>query len=158
MNSLLAQLHIVAQIDSDEMVNFLILVVMAVLWLFASLIKAAGKRKSSQTQVGGPAGQQRESWQQRLARKAEELQRAMEGRSGEDAERMRQRLEERARRREQVQERPPGKITVRSGKGGESVMVYERTESAPDSAAGRKAAMTPAEPRREVTDCLTSHQ
>ncbi len=167
MVSSFAQLHIVAQIDSDGIINFLILAIMAILWLFASLIKAAGKRKSSQTQPGGLAGPQRESWQQRLARKAEELQRAMEGHSDEGAERIRQQLEERARRREQAQERPSGKITVRSGKGGESVMVYERTESAADStreqraarqreareavSAGRKAAMTPTEPRPEIT-------
>jgi len=125
----IAQLHTVAQIDSDQWINFLILAVMAVLWLFGALIKAATKRKPPQTQ-GGPAGQQRESWQQRLARKAEELQRALEGQSTDATERIRRRLEERARMQQQTHEAPPGKVTVRSGKGGESVMVYERAESA----------------------------
>ncbi len=153
----LAQSHTVAQIDSDSIVNFLILVIMAALWLFATLIKAAGKRKPPQ---GGPAGQQRESWQQRLARKAEELQRAMEGHTDEGTERMRERLEERARQRARAQESASGKITVRTGRGGESVMVYEKAEPQPGisreqhaarqqeakeavAAAGRKAVLAP---------------
>ncbi len=168
MDSLLAQLYIVAQIDSDQWINFLILAIMAVLWLFGTLIKAATKRKSPQAQ-GGPAGEQRESWQQRLARKAEELQRAMEGRSDETAERIRQRLEERPRQQERVAQPPSGKITVRSGKGGESVMVYERAESAAEStreqhairqreakeavsAAGRTAMVSPAESKLEAPE------
>lgn len=159
MSLFITQLHMVAQIDSDQWVNFLILVIMAVLWLFALLIKAANKRKPQQTQPGGLAGPQRESWQQRLARKVEELQRAMEGQSDEGKERIRQRPEERAGRRERVQERPPGKLTVRSGRGGESILVYEREQHAARqreakeavSAAGRKAAMAPAQPRPEIT-------
>lgn len=169
MNSLFAQLQVVGQIDSDQWVNFLVLAVMAVLWLFASLIKAASKRKPPQSQPGGPAKVQRETWQVRLARKAEELQRAMEGQSEETAERLQRRLEERAGRRERVEERPPGKITVRSGRGGESVLVYERAEPAANStreqhaarqreakeavaAAGRKAMMSPPEPKIETIE------
>jgi hypothetical protein len=165
VDSLLVQLHIVAQIDSDHWVNFLILVGMAILWLFAVLIKQATKRKPPQAQ-GGPAGEQRESWQQRLARKAEELQRAMEGQTDDRMERMRQRLDERARQRGQVRERPSGNIAVRSGRGGEPVMVYERTEPTDSmrerhaarqreakeavSAAGRRATMPPVETGVEI--------
>jgi len=164
---LITQPHIVGQIDTDQWVNFLILAIMAILWLFGTLIKAAGKRKPPQARPGGLAREQRESWQQWLARKAEEMQRAAEGPRREAAERTR-RLEEKAGLREQVQERPPGKITVRSGRGGESVLVYEQAEPAADStqeqhaarqreakqavaAAGRKTYMAPAEPRREMT-------
>ena len=169
MSSFIAQLCATAQIDSDQWVNFLILAILAVLWLFGTLLKAATKRKPPQDQQGGLARVQRETWQVRLARKAEEWQRALEGQSGEPGERVRQRMAEKAGAEGRVKQPPPGKITVRSGRGGESVLVYERAGPAGDStreqhaarqreakeavaAAGRKATMSPAEPRPESVE------
>jgi len=149
----------VAQVDTDHWVNFLILVVMAILWLFGSLIKALSKKKSPQARPDGLAGAQRETWQQRLARKAEEIQRAAE-------ERIR-RMEERADVRERAEQPPRGKLTARSGRGGESILVYEQAESRADSTreqhaarqreakeavavAGRSATVTPMGPKLET--------
>lgn len=140
MSSFIAHLRAIAQIDSDQWINFLILAIMAVLWLFATLLKAATKRKPSEDQQGGPARVQRETWQVRLARKAEELQRALEGPSGEAGERVPQRMHEKAGAQGRVEERSPGKITVRSGRGGKSVLVYQRAEPAADSTRGQHAA------------------
>lgn len=115
-------------LGGDDMANLLFIVVMAVLWLVAGLVKAMAKKKSQQEppELDGLGGQRRpqgETWQQRLARRAEELQR---------------RLEQEAGMRESSQSPPParktparptqapgGKIVVRPGRGGESVIVYE---------------------------------
>jgi hypothetical protein len=149
------QLHTIAQMDSDQWVNFVILLIMAILWLFGSLIKAASKKKSPQAQQGGLAREQRETWQQRLARKAEEIQRAAEGQRRQAEERIRH-MEERATLRERAQEPPPGKVAVRSSRGGESVMVYEKAKPQADTsreqhAAGRKTSAAPIQSKLEPT-------
>ena len=126
--------------DSDQWVNFLILAIMAIFWLFGMLIKAATKKRASQTRQDGLAKEQRETWQQRLARKAEELQRAAEGRRTEAEERIR-RMEERAAVREQAEQSPSGNLTLRPGRGGESILVYEQAEATAGSARGQQAAL-----------------
>jgi hypothetical protein len=165
VSTFIAQLHLIAQMDSDQWVNFLILAIMAVFWLFGTLIKAATKKRVPQTRQDGLAKEQRETWQQRLARKAEELQRAAEGRRTQAEERIRP-TEERATVRERVEQPPSGNLTVRTGKGGESILVYEQADATAGSgreqqaarqreareavaAAGRTATMTPSEPMGE---------
>jgi len=119
-------------LGAEDWLNLLFIVVMAVLWLVAGLVKAMGKKRSQQAppELDGLGGQRRppgESWQQRLARRAEELQR---------------RLEKEAGLRESHQPQPParktptrpaeasgGKITVRPGQRGEPVLVYERPQT-----------------------------
>jgi hypothetical protein len=166
VSSFLSQLHTVGQIDSDQWVNFLILAIMAVLWLFGTALKAATKKKPSEGQKGGLAQAQRETWQVRLARKAEELQRALEGQSTETGERIRRRVEQRVGIQKRGEEPALGKIAVRSGRGGESVRVYERAGDSTReqhaarqreakeavAAAGRKAMMSPVEPKLETIE------
>jgi hypothetical protein len=155
VSSVLSQLHTVGQIDSDQWVNFLILAIMAVLWLFGTALKAATKKKPSEGQKGGLAQAQRETWQERLARKAEELQRALEGQSTETGERIRRRVEQRVGVQKRGEGPAPGKIAVRSGRGGESVRVYERAGDSTreqHAAAGRKAMMSPVEPKLETIE------
>ena len=130
MTDLLGQLDLLAQgSDGEELVNILFIVIMAVLWLGGGLVKAAGRNKQRQgaAQKQRPA---RETWQQRLARKAEEIQRAAEAKSKETAERVR-RMEEQGRSRATAErprpaQPPSGKVAIRSGPRGESIMVYEK--------------------------------
>jgi hypothetical protein len=162
VNAFTTQLHLIAQMDSDQWINFLILLIMAVFWLFGTLIKAAAKRRPPQAGQGGPAGAPRETWQQRLAKKAEEIRRAAEAQRRQADERIR-RMEERATMREQVEQPSPGGLTVRTGRGGESILVYEQGETLASSArehhaarqqeaknavsaAGREASMTASQP------------
>ena len=120
--------------DSEDWVNILIIVVMAVLWLVAGLIKTMGKKSPQQEQpeAEGSAGPQRrpgESWQQRLARKAEEIQRRLEEQAGvREPGRQRPPTREAATRAPQG---PGAKISVRPGRQGESVVLYERPPSQP---------------------------
>ncbi|MBN1506780.1 MAG: hypothetical protein JW955_08035 [Sedimentisphaerales bacterium] len=161
MIAFITQLHSIAQTDSDQWVNFLILAILAIFWLFGTLVKAATKKRVPPTGQAEPGRPQRETWQQRLARKAQELQRVAEAQRRQAEERVR-RMQDRAAVRERA-EPPPGNISVRTGKGGESILVYEQAGAMIDStreqhaarqrqaretvaAAGRKAAITPPEP------------
>jgi hypothetical protein len=128
----------------EDWANILFIVVMVVLWLLAGLVKAIGKKGAQQKQPAQEtsAGQQRrpgESWQQRLARRAEELQRRLEKEAGLPT-RQTHNEEEPGRRRPpapvtatRATQAPGGKITVRSGQRGEPVMVYERPELQPSA-------------------------
>jgi hypothetical protein len=126
MNDILAQLGWLAQrSDFEGWANILFVVVMAILWLVGALVKTMSK-KGPQPQQEGAAKEQRrpgESWHQRLARKAQEMQRRIEEEAG-----LRE-PDERPRPVRKTPARPPqppaGKIRVRSGRGGESVIVYE---------------------------------
>ncbi len=107
-----------------EWANILFLVVIAVFSVVGGLIKnvaAKGKQQAGRGASQGPAaGPSRETWQQRLGRKAEEIQRAIEAKYG------------------QTQQQPPapspseqnqpgqGKLTIRTDRGGESIMVLEK--------------------------------
>lgn len=123
------QSRCLAQGDGEEWINILFIVVVAVFWAIGGLVKAAGAKKDapqkrSEDRKAPSDRQKQETWQQRLARKAEEFQRAAE-------ERVRK-IEEQARSHAQSGERPDhrppdqGRVTVRSGRGGEPVLVYER--------------------------------
>jgi hypothetical protein len=85
MQDILAQSGFLAQRgDFEGWANILFLVVVAILWLFGALAKTLGKKRPQSDQEG-PAGAQRrpaQSWQERLARKAEEIQRRIEEEAG----------------------------------------------------------------------------
>ena len=134
----LVQFRLLAQRPGmEEWVNILFIAVLAVLYLVGALVKAASRK--GRPQQGGREGlakeqpRERETWQKRLARKAEELQRAAEAQGRRAVERARQ-LEQKGNLREQggrprPAQPPAGKITIRPGQGGESIMVYEQPES-----------------------------
>jgi cell division protein FtsN len=74
-------------IGGEDWTNLLFIVVMAVLWLAAGLIKMIAKKGSPPEQSKpedspGQPPRPRETWQQRLARKAEEIQRRFEEEAG----------------------------------------------------------------------------
>ena len=125
MSAIVAQLGVLARGPNlENWTDLLVVVVMAVLWLAAGLVKAISKKKSGQQdEQAGMARQQqrppRESWQVRLARKAEEMQRAIE-----QGERPRSAPAPVAR----SPQPPASRITIRQDPRGESIMVYERAE------------------------------
>lgn len=153
---------------AEDWANLLFIVIMAVLWLVAGLIKAVSKKRSPQEQSKpqGALGQRPrpgESWQQRLARKAEEIQRRLEEEAG-----LREPSEERPSAREvatRPTQGPGGNISVRPGP---PVMVSERPGPQPSTgrehqvarqreaqravtAAGRPATAPTVEPVRWAT-------
>ncbi|MEN6335793.1 MAG: hypothetical protein ABFE01_16190 [Phycisphaerales bacterium] len=117
----------------DQWGDIIILLVMAALWLAGVLAKVlTGKKRAGQQQPGqnrptAPVAAQRESWQQRLVRKAREFQEAAE------AERRKMEQETRARtspaRPRPAAARSPslpaGEVAVRTDRKGDSVMVYQ---------------------------------
>lgn len=142
LTELSRQLDLLAQrpaIDGD----LLILIVMAVFWLVGGLAKIlANKKGPSQSRPQSKSipkpPVQRETWQQRLARKARELQEA--------AEAERRRTADQPRTTREPETRPAGTITVRKGPKGDSVMVYEK----PPVPSPRQKAVLPQEPRQSV--------
>jgi len=77
---ILAQSRLFAQGDSETWTNFLFIIAMLVLWAVAGLIRAS-RKGAAQRQGAGAAGgprRQAETWQQRLERKAQEMQHAAE--------------------------------------------------------------------------------
>jgi hypothetical protein len=123
------QLPWLAQSDSEEWMNILFIVAVAVFWAVGGLLKAASARRTA-SQGRRPGRQEqtddrkRESWQQRLTRKAEEIQRAAQ-------EHVRKMEEQaggaRSSERPGEPRRPDrGRVTVRTRPGGEPVLVYER--------------------------------
>ncbi len=145
----MAQSQYLAQGDAEEWINILFIVAVAVFWAIGGLIKAAGTRKKRPQEQPedrkAPSDRQKqETWQQRLARKAQEFQRA--------AEEHVRKIEERTRSQHEPESRPDegqsdgGRVTVRSGRGGESVLVYE-----PEAGDRRQAPhqrQQPASPRK----------
>jgi hypothetical protein len=136
VNDLPAQFQVLARGDVDQWIDLLIIVVLGVFYAIAGVIRAARKKSQEAQRDRSGKGQvgPTETWQQWLVRKAEEIQRAVEAKSREAAERM-QRLEQQARTRESTAKPRPraGKVVARPGRGGESVLVYER--NAPGDAA-----------------------
>ncbi len=125
MSRILAQLVLPARGPNlEDWSDLLVVAIMAALWLAGALVKALSRKKTPE-QAGLAKQQQRpprESWQVRLARKAEEMQRAIE-QGGVP------------RSSPASNARPPqppgGRITVRQGPAGETVMVYERAAPPP---------------------------
>ena len=145
MGFLLSQLGLLAQRgrDTNEWVNVLFVVVVAVLYAVGALIKGAGAKAQKREGQGQPAQRQRETWLQRLARKAEEMQRAAEARTKQAATGMR-RLTAEAREQQAKSPRaatpptspPQGPLTTRPGRGGQSILVYE--QGTPESTSERQ--------------------
>jgi len=117
----------------DQWGDIIILLVMAALWLAGALAKVltgkkrAGQQQPDQSRPAAPVAAQRESWQQRLVRKAKEIQEAAE------AERRKMEQETQA-RSQPARPRPSparspsplgGEVAVRTDRKGDSVMVYQ---------------------------------
>jgi hypothetical protein len=111
--------------------DFLVIAILVIVWLASVLAKVVGskRRPQQQEEATGEPRRPRETWQQRLARKAEEMQQA--------AEAQRRQMEQEARARAEAAESPAhppaepvpppgGRITVRPGRRGDSVIIYER--------------------------------
>jgi hypothetical protein len=112
-------------VGAEDWANILVIAVMAILWLVAGLIRTISKKgpQQEQPEPEGSTGQPRrpgESWHQRLARKAEELQRRLEEQAGvREPGKPRPPARETATRSPQA---PGGKISVRPGRQGDSVV------------------------------------
>jgi len=141
----------------DGWVNVLFIVVVAVLYAVGALVKGAGAKGQKREGPNQPRQQQRETWQQRLARKAQEIQQAAEARTKQAAERMRG-LEEKARQQQAKRmgaatgptPPPQDQVTVRPARGGESIPVYE--PGAPESTSERqRLAAQPQRTRKAVS-------
>jgi len=123
-------------VGTENWANILVIAVMAILWLVAGLVRMIGKKgpQQEQPEPEGSTGQPRrpgESWHQRLARKAEEIQRRLEEQAGvREPGRPRPPAREAATQSPQA---PGGKISVRPGQRGESGMVSERPQPQPST-------------------------
>jgi len=142
MMDILTQLRVLAQGDGEGFANLLFIIVVLVLWAVGGLIRATRKGAAQRQGTGTAAGPRRqtETWQQRLARKAQELQRAAEAAAREATERARQSQGRLAPQGQPAQTSkgepamsglasPQGRIDIREGRRGESILVYERPES-----------------------------
>jgi len=122
-----AQFGLLAQ-GFEDWANILFVAVLAVLWLLGALVKTISKKGSPRgqsEQEDSPKERRRpgESWQERLVRKAQEMQRRIEEEAGlREPGKSPQPVRQDTRRSPQA---PRGKITVRSDSKGESVLVYE---------------------------------
>ncbi len=155
MPDTIAQLGLLAQgSDFEDWQSLLVLLVMGALWLVGVLAKAFNARRATrQNEQNDPTRQParpRETWQERLARKVEEIQRAAGANSTEMARRQEQKTGSPAGGREPPRARAPsGKITIRQGPRGESVMVYERPEP-PPAVPSKPQPAPPQRPRQAV--------
>ncbi len=128
------QFGILAQPDDfGEWANILFIVIIMVFSAIGGLIKnAESKKQQRQRQAQAdrgaasrpPTNQSRQTWQQRLVRKAEEVQRAIEAKQAES---------EAQRRAAATRQESPdrGGLAIRTGRAGESVMVYEKDRGEP---------------------------
>jgi len=145
MGLLLSQLGLLAQRgrDTDEWVNVLFVVVVAVLYAVGALIKGVSAKGQKRQGQSPPTQGQRETWQQRLVRKAQEVQRAAEAGTKQAAAGMRRLAEETG---EQKAKSSPtgarpgsprqGRLSTRPGRGGQSILVYE--QGSPEAASERQ--------------------
>jgi len=115
---------------AGEWMNILFIVVVAVLWAIGGIVKAAGAgRKDRQREKRGSSeldAPKRETLLQQLARKAEEFQKAVENQAKPQPQRDRQQPQ-----RTRPQKPPTGHVAVRTGSGGEPVLVYEPKPQSP---------------------------
>jgi hypothetical protein len=124
----ISQLDALAQGDADGWMNILFIVVVFLFWAIGGIVKAAGaKAKNKRTQQQGgraPRKQQAKqpTWLQQLVEKAEEIQRAVEGQQEKDTTPSRPAQQPKPTAPPQGQ----GQIAVRTGRGGQQVLVYER--------------------------------
>jgi hypothetical protein len=132
-----AQFGLLAQgTGFEDWANILFVAVMAVLWLLGALIKNLSKKGAPREQAGQEDSpkerrQPGEGWQARLVRKAQEMQRRIEEEAGlREPGKPTRPVGPPAPRSAQA---PGGKITVRPGQRGESILVYERPQSQPST-------------------------
>lgn len=117
---------VAAQNDFGNWAEFIFFLVIVLFSVAGSIIKSVSVKKGQKQQGGkglaAHSNQVRptETWQQRLARKAEEFQRAVEAKY-EDAK-----PPPRREPAATAKGPDPGKLTVRTDPSGESVMVYEK--------------------------------
>jgi hypothetical protein len=150
----LAQFGLLAQgTGFEDWANILFVAVLAILWLLGALVKTISKKgapRERAEQEGAPKEQRQpgESWQERLARKAHEMQRRIEEEAGlREPGQPPQPVRPDARRSPPA---PGGKITVRSDSKGESVLVYEPPQ--PQVSAQREPPISRRpEPQKTVT-------
>jgi len=139
MGMLIGQFEVLAQGSGlDEWGDILVFVVMAILWLVGGLAKAMSSKKTPEQRrrqepaAGQRQGNRRETWQDRLARKAQEIQRAAQAKARQLEQQARPHGSTEASSAEPGPPQPPaGRITIRRGSQGDSVMVYERPPSQP---------------------------
>ncbi|MEN6575643.1 MAG: hypothetical protein ABFD90_04810 [Phycisphaerales bacterium] len=132
LRELSTQLRVLAQGHGlDQWGDILVIVVMAFLWLAGGLAKVLSTRKGArQEATARQQGSRRETWLDRLARKAQEIQRAAAANARQLEQTTTSGTPAKASRKRQVPPQPPaGKITIRHGRTGDSVMVYERPVS-----------------------------
>lgn len=137
----ITQSILLAQERGGDWANLLFIVIMAILWLVAGLIKAMSKKRPPQEESkpqGSLAQRPRpsESWHQRLARKAEEIQR---------------RFEEEAGVREPSEERPSARETATRSTPSPGRVARQRETQPPVAAAGRPTTTPRLEPARQAT-------
>jgi hypothetical protein len=126
------QLGLLAQRGNfDDWANILFVAVMALLWLVGSVVKAVSKKTPPREQPGQENAPKvrrlpGESWQERLVRKAQEMQRRIEEEAG-----LREPGKPTRPTHPAPRQAPRGKITIRSDSKGESLMVYEPAPSQP---------------------------
>ncbi len=126
------QLGLLAQDDASEWINILFMVVLAVIWAIGGLIKSGANKKGKQgapkPQNASPDAPKRKNWLEQLAKKAEEIQRAIESENAPPKQRPSKPSPAQAAKSPQS---PAGRVTVRTGRDGRSVLVYEREAEAP---------------------------
>jgi hypothetical protein len=151
----LAQCGVLARgSDFDDWANILFIAIVAILWLVGGLIKAISGKKSQRTppareETAKDRRQAGESWQERLMRRAEEWQRRLEQEAGaQESQEHRPPAREPA---AQPSRAPGGKVTVRRGPRGKSVMVYEPPPPQPSTQREQQAAR-----QREVRKAVTA--
>lgn len=102
---------------------------MAILWLGGALAKAITARKGTQQPrrklPAKDKSDRRETWQERLVRKAQEFQRAAEAKTRELEQVATGTIQKPPHKRPGSPQPPAGKITIRHGARGDSVIVYE---------------------------------
>jgi hypothetical protein len=151
----IAQLCLLAQGPNlENWTDLLIVVVMAVLWLGGVLAKTLSAKRSTQrtgqTDPTGRPSPPRQTWQERLARKVEEIQQTAQAQGVGMARRLEQKTGLPAGGRQGSPTRPPGgEITIRQGPRGESVMVYERPKAQPPAPPAARPSRAP-RPRQAV--------
>jgi len=131
--------------------DILFWVVIAVVWAIGGIIKAAAagrKNRKGQSASDKPAKQ--ENFLERLAKKAEQLQRAAEAQGRHRKQRAGHPEPQGQKPRPAEPSKPaPGRVTVRTGRGGQSVLIYERQPSPQPVQQERQRPSRPPAPRAD---------
>jgi len=140
----------------DQWGDILVIALMAALWLAGGLAKVITGRKGArqsrrQETEAKQQGAQRETWQDRLARKAREFQQAVEAKAQQSERAAQASSPVRTGPGTRVPPQPPaGKITIRHSPKGDAVMVYERPVPRPAADQNRDADRRREEAQRSV--------